>query len=85
VSGYFSFGHGEAPKFLRAGRYVQAWTIANGGPPVKGECMDAAIFLEPGRIFTVEVEDARIDANRAPKAEGLIYSRVKRIVRASFS
>lgn len=85
VSAYFNFGRGEAPRFLRAGRFVEAWTIANGGPPLKGECMDAAIFLESGRMFTVQVEDARIDPNRAPKAEEQIYSRVKRIVRASFS
>jgi hypothetical protein len=32
VSAYFNFGRGETPRFLRAGRFVEAWTIANGGP-----------------------------------------------------
>ncbi len=85
ISAYFNFGKGERPVITRHGRFFEAWCMVNGDVPQHGQRMTPDIFLEPGLIYTVLVDDAAISAERLQKPECQIYSRVEKILKVVHS
>lgn len=80
VCAFFNMGsHREGPKVGSRSRYFQAWTLANGELPRRGQRMDPDVFLE-GQIYLVEVDDSRTNSEEQAKADSEIYSRVTRIL-----
>jgi hypothetical protein len=81
LSAFFNLGNNpEGPSTPgRQSRYFQAWVMANGEPPQKGEPLDWNIFL--GKYFTAEVADCTRDSKDREKCEGQIYSRITEFVR----
>lgn len=79
VSCFLNLGNRkEAPYVGRRSRYYKAWSLANGGPPHKGEPMSADIFLD--KCFLAVIEDSTLGAElgenheRKPKPAGEVYS-----------
>jgi hypothetical protein len=64
----------EGPHCGRHSKYYKAWTLANGGPPRKGEAMDPEIFL--GKMFRVHISDCTRDGNEEDKPKGEVYSHI---------
>lgn len=84
VSAFFNLGNNpEAYKIGRQSRFYKAWVIANGEHPRHGEPMNPNIFLE-GKFFEVEVESCNRDPDGKPKHEAEVYSRVTRILSATW-
>jgi hypothetical protein len=76
VSAFFNLGSDRLKQYIgRQSKYFQAWTLANGGPPRKGEQMSPHVFLE-GQFFLVTVEDSRLKTDGTEKADAEVYSRI---------
>jgi hypothetical protein len=81
VTMFINFGNKPQPPSSVASKYFQAWTIVNGEPPLRGQPMAPSVFIEGGLLYTVEVEDAKIDPKtKKDKPPCLIYSRVTEIL-----
>lgn len=78
VSLFVNFDTGNVPG--SRSKYFKYWSMANGGMPTKGQIMSPEIFTEPGLLYTVRVEDARLDSRGALKSGALVYSRVSEIL-----
>ena len=81
VSTFLNFG--DQPRLPKQGsRFFKEWSLANGGPPRKGQemCFDA--FTDPELIYTVRVADSVKDSEGNLKNDALIYSRVEEILKA---
>ena len=68
----------EAPQVGRQSKYYRAWTMANGGPPCKGQAMAPDVFL--GKFLRVRIEDCRKDRDEREKPEGEVYSRITELL-----
>lgn len=71
---------GDDPTRPRAGRqsnYYKAYSLANGGPPKRGEPMFPEVFL--GKWFIAVVEECRKDSEGNAKSEDQVYSRVTKL------
>lgn len=80
VCAFFNMGdHRAGPKVGSRSRYFQAWMLANGERPRKGQAMVPDVFLE-GQMYEVQVEDCRKNADERPKSDAEVYSQVTRIV-----
>lgn len=78
VSYFMNMGNNpEAPWAGRHSNYYKAWTLANGGPPRRGEAMDPDIFL--GKFFRALIEDCKKDSSDKEKADGEVYSHIKEL------
>jgi hypothetical protein len=76
VSAFFNLGSDRLKQYIgRQSKYFQAWTLANGGSPRKGEQMSPDVFLE-GQFFLVTVEDSRRKTDGTEKADAEVYSRI---------
>jgi hypothetical protein len=81
VTMFINFGNKPQPPSSVASKYFQAWTIVNGEPPLRGQPMAPSVFIEGGLLYTVKVEDAKIDPKtKKDKPPCLIYSRVTEIL-----
>lgn len=58
----------------RHSRFYRFWTLANGGPPRRGETMDFNIFLD--KCFWARIDDSLVDHTGKQKSENEIYSRI---------
>lgn len=85
LSMYFNMGRAEKPTITRHGRFFEAWCLVNGDLPRLDQPMTPDIFLDGGLIYTVQVVDAAISAERLQKPEEQIYSRVEKILRVTHS
>jgi hypothetical protein len=85
LSMYFNMGRGEKPVITRHGRFFETWCLVNRDLPRLGQQMTPDIFLERGLIYTVQVVDAAISAERLQKPEEQIYSRVEKILKVAHS
>ena len=75
VSYFMNMGNDrEGPRAGRHSNYYKAWTLANGGPPRKGEAMDPKIFLD--KFFRAQVTDCKKDSNDKDKPKGDVYSHI---------
>lgn len=63
------------PRVGRQSKYWKEWVKANGELPRKGQEMTPDIFLE-GQFFTVAIEDATVDSDRAIKSDAEVYSKI---------
>ena len=82
VSAFFNLGNDKGAKQIgRQSRYFKAWTIANGGPPCRGELMDPAIFLE-GQFFEVQVVRCDADSKGRAKNDSEVYSVVSELLKS---
>jgi hypothetical protein len=78
VSYFMNMGtNREGPRAGRHSNYYNAWTLANGDPPRKGEVMDPKIFL--GKFFRASIEDCGKDSNDRDKLPGEVYSHIKEL------
>jgi hypothetical protein len=82
VAMFLSLGSGEKPKAGKCSKYWENWTLANGGPPQRGDRLGNWVFLD--RAATVEVENTGkqitpSDKNRLRDAESP-YSVVRRVL-----
>ena len=84
VSCFLNLGNRkEAPYVGKRSRYYEAWTLANGGPPNKGDSMSADIFLN--KCFLALVEDSTLGADfgenreRNTKPAGEVYSHISEL------
>jgi hypothetical protein len=76
VSAFFNFGNDrENPHVGRQSKYFQAWVMANGELPKKGQAMSPDVFLD-GQFFTVTVEDGKTNSDKSEKADAEVYSRI---------
>jgi hypothetical protein len=73
---FLNLGKDMKPK--RGSDFFRAWTQANGDVPMKGQKMDATVFLED-QVYEIEVVDARVDSEGRRKSDAEVYSKVKRI------
>jgi hypothetical protein len=64
----------KRPQVGRHSNYYKSWTLANGGPPKKGEEMDPRIFL--GKFFRARIEDCKKDSDDKDKPQGDVYSHI---------
>ena len=77
----FFMNMGDDPKQPRVGRhskYYKSWTLANGGPPRKGQAMDPSVFLD--KFFLVRIEDCRKDGDDKEKPDGEVYSHITELL-----
>ena len=82
VCAFFNMGNQrDSPEVGRRSRYFQAWSLANGDLPRRGQDMPPDVFLE-GQMYEVEVEDCRKNADEGAKADAEVYSRVTKILSA---
>ena len=58
----------------RRSRFYRYWTLANGGPPRKHQCMNYDIFL--GKCFWARIEDCSKDSEGRLKPDRERYSRI---------
>jgi len=63
----------------RQSKFYQHWSMANGGPPKKGQAMSFEVFLD--RFFMAKVERATKDSKGEAKSEDEVYSRISHFVR----
>jgi hypothetical protein len=76
VSAFFNLGSDRTKQHIgRQSKYFQAWTLANGGMPQKGEQMSPDVFLD-GQFFWVTVEDCLRKTDGTEKADAEVYSRI---------
>lgn len=76
VSAFFNMGSNpEGPHIGRQSRYWRVWTLANGGPPLRGQSMSPDVFLDD-QFFRVSIADATQDSNGKTKADAEVYSRI---------
>ena len=76
VSAFFNLGSDRLKQYIgRQSKYFQAWTIANGGLPRKGEQMSPNVFLD-GQFFWVTVEDSSRKTDGTEKVDAEVYSRI---------
>jgi hypothetical protein len=54
---WLNLGGGETAHAGRGGRFFEEWIKANGGPPKRGNCLPASVFVR--RMATVLVRDAK--------------------------
>ena|SRR5271157_3219267 len=79
VSFFISMGNkGQGPHVGRHSKYYKAWTLANGGPPRKGEAMDPERFR--GKFFRARIEDCRKDSNDGDKLQAEVYSHITELL-----
>ena len=79
VSYFMNMGNKrDAPRAGRQSNYYKAWTLANGGPPRKGETMVPEVFLD--KFFRVRIEDCRKDSDEKEKPESEVYSHVSELL-----
>jgi hypothetical protein len=82
VCAFFNMGSDRRKaKVGRHSRYFKAWTIANGGLPLRGQQMDPGVFLEE-QVFLLEVADSKTDSEERQKTDAEIYSRVTALISA---
>lgn len=81
VSFFLNMGNSEFPSPGRSGesKFFQAWTLANDGPPRRGQQMDPDIFV--GKCFIARVEDCTHDSKGRPKCTDEVYSRITELIR----
>ena len=70
----------DAPKIGTRSKYFKDWVRVNGGPPMRGQEMSPAVFVNPDIGYTVHVGDADKDGEGKVKDDALVYSRVDRIL-----
>jgi hypothetical protein len=76
VSAFFNLGSDRLKQYIgRQSKYFQAWTIANGGLPRKGEQMSPEVFLD-GQFLWVTVEDSKRKTDGSEKVDAEVYSRI---------
>jgi hypothetical protein len=76
VSAFFNLGSDRLKQYIgRQSKYFQAWTLANGGLPRKGEQMSPDVFLD-GQFFWVTVEDSSRKTDGTEKVDAEVYSRI---------
>jgi hypothetical protein len=79
VSYFMNMGsHRGGPRVGRHSNYYKAWTLANGGPPRKGEAMNPKIFL--GRFFRARIEDSVKNSNDGDKLQEEVYSHITELL-----
>lgn len=79
VSYFMNMGnHRDGPRVGRQSNYYRAWTLANAGPPRKGEKMDPKIFL--GKFFRARIEDCRRNSKDEDKLQGEVYSHITELM-----
>jgi hypothetical protein len=68
----------SAPKIgkSRQSKYFQHWTLANQGPPRKGQPMNWDIFID--KCFWARVEESRLNSERKEKMDAEVYSRISK-------
>jgi hypothetical protein len=76
VSFFLNMGSGESPSAGKNGesKFYLAWTMANDGPPRRGQVMNPDIFL--GKCFMARVEDSTHNSKGGRKNEDEVYSRI---------
>ena len=81
VSFFLNMGNGESPSAGRSGesKFFHAWTLANDGPPRRGQEMSPKIFL--GKCFLARVEDCTHDSKGRQKCIDEVYSRITELIR----
>jgi hypothetical protein len=80
ASAFFNFGNDpRGPHVGRQSKYWKVWVKANGEPPTKGQEMTPDVFLE-GQFFSVTIEDALFDSDKATKADAEVYSRITEFI-----
>jgi hypothetical protein len=80
VSAFFNFGSDRLKQYIgRQSKYFHAWTIANGGPPRKGEQMSPEVFLD-GQFFWVTVEDSKRKTDGSEKTNAEVYSTIANFI-----
>jgi len=80
VSAFFNFGNDRAKHHIgRKSRYFEAWTLANGEMPKKGQAMSPEVFME-GQFFWVVVEDLKKRADGSEKDASEVYSRITKFL-----
>ncbi len=81
VSFFLNMGSGESPSAGKSGesKFFHAWSLANDGPPFKGERMNPAIFV--GKCFIARVEDCTHNSKGRLKNEDEVYSRITELVK----
>ncbi len=58
----------------RKSNFYRYWTLANGGPPKRGQTMHWDVFLD--KCFWARVEDCKEDSQGHEKEEYDVYSRI---------
>ena len=82
VSCFFNFGGKSRPCLQgRQSKFYEAWTLANGELPRKGQDMPLETFSDPSLIYVVCVEDCGANSKQGTKLDALIYSRVTKILK----
>jgi len=78
VSAFFNFGSDRLKQYIgRQSKYFHAWTIANGGPPRKGEQMSPDVFLDNRALSRAQSLHVRLGGTGAvgdglpPKPKGM--------------
>ncbi len=80
VSSFFNFGNDPAKQRIgRKSKYFEAWTLANGEMPKKGQAMSPEVFLD-GQFFWVMVEDLKNRADGGEKDDSEVYSRITKFL-----
>jgi hypothetical protein len=81
VSFFLNMGKGNGPSAGTNGesKYHRAWTIANDGPPRRGEEMHPNIFL--GKCFLARVEDCTRNGKGEQKSAEEVYSRITELLK----
>jgi hypothetical protein len=81
VSFFLNMGSGESPSAGKSGesKFFNAWSLANDGPPYRGQKMSPDIFL--GKCFIALVEDCTRNSKGTPKSEDEVYSRITELVK----
>jgi hypothetical protein len=76
VSAFFNLGNDRTKHHIgRKSRYFEAWTLANGELPKRGQEMTPDVFLQ-GQFFLVTVEPATQNSEGTAKPDAAIYSRI---------
>jgi hypothetical protein len=79
VSYFINMGNNrEGPRVGRHSNYYKAWTLANSGPPRKGEPMDPRIFLD--KFFRARIADCSKDSDDRDKPKGEVYSHITELL-----
>ncbi len=82
VSAFFNMGDDPAKFHIgRRSRFYEAWCLANGEAPRKGQQMALEKFTETGLLYLVRVADCAKDGKDAAKPDALVYSRVTEILK----
>jgi hypothetical protein len=76
VSGFLNLG-GDKDKLQIPGRqsnYFKVWSMANGGPPRKGQSLEWEILID--KWFRVQIEKCTHNSKGEPKPDSDVYSRI---------